>query len=91
MLVGINYPWIDYGWDFGETPPARVAGENLSAWRELKRKRIKKDFRRFALQGIFAVLVIYGFPVLPHSKQHRQKCQSDLIDERYEVRNHKIS
>jgi hypothetical protein len=55
MLVGINYPWIDYGWDFGETPPAWVGDGNLPAWRESKRKRIEEDFRRFALQGIFAV------------------------------------
>jgi hypothetical protein len=21
MLVGVNYPWLDYGWDFGLGPP----------------------------------------------------------------------
>ena len=55
MLVGINYPWIDYGWDFGDPPPGWVADENLTAWREKKRKQIEEDFRQFAAQGIFAV------------------------------------
>ena len=55
MLVGINYPWIDYGWDFGGPPPAWVADESLPAWRESKRKQIEKDFSFFASQGIFAV------------------------------------
>ncbi len=55
MLVGINYPWIDYGWDFGDPPTAWVANENLNAWREAKRKQIEADFRLFASQGIFAV------------------------------------
>jgi hypothetical protein len=55
MLIGINYPWIDYGWDFGDPPQAWVAHENLPAWRERKRKQIEEDFRRFSSQGIFAV------------------------------------
>jgi len=55
MLVGINYPWIDYGWDFGDPPPAWVGDENLPAWRETKRKQIEEDFSQFAAQGIFAV------------------------------------
>lgn len=55
MLVGINYPWIDYGWDFGDPPAAWVANESLPAWRETKRKQIEEDFRLFAAQGIFAV------------------------------------
>jgi len=55
MLVGINYPWIDYGWDFGDPPTAWVAGENVAAWRENKRKQIEEDFRLFAAQGIRAV------------------------------------
>jgi hypothetical protein len=41
MLVGINCPWINYGWDFGDPPRAWVAGENLPAWREAKRKQIE--------------------------------------------------
>jgi hypothetical protein len=55
MLVGINYPWIDYGWDFGDPPKAWVDDESLPAWRERKRRRIQDDFRLFASQGIFAV------------------------------------
>ena len=55
MLVGINYPWIDCGWDFGDPPPAWVAGQSVAAWRENKRKQIEEDFRLFATQGIRAV------------------------------------
>jgi hypothetical protein len=50
MLVGINYPWIDYGWDFGDPPPAWVAGEYVAGWRENKRKQIEEDFRLFAAE-----------------------------------------
>lgn len=55
MLVGINYPWIDYGWDFGDPPAAWVNAKNLPAWREQKRKRLLEDFTRFADHGLFAV------------------------------------
>ncbi len=55
MRIGINYPWIHCGWDFGDPPAAWVAREHLSAWREEKRRQIEKDFQYFASQGIFAV------------------------------------
>jgi hypothetical protein len=55
MLVGINYPWIDYGWDFGDPPPEWISSGSLPAWREKKRRQIDEDFRLFASQGIFAV------------------------------------
>lgn len=54
LLVGINYPWIDYGWDFGD-PPAGWAGADVHAWRAQKRQRIVTDLRRFAELGLFAV------------------------------------
>ena len=55
LLVGINYPWIDYGWDFGDPPAAWVHAQNLPAWREQKRNRIVSDFTRLADLGLFAV------------------------------------
>ncbi|MEP7340969.1 MAG: hypothetical protein ABI977_24770 [Acidobacteriota bacterium] len=55
LMVGINYPWIDYGWDFGDPPAAWVNTQNLPAWREQKRNRIITDFTRFADHGLFAV------------------------------------
>lgn len=54
MQVGINYPWIDYGWDFGDPPPG-WAGADVSAWRAQKRQRIVADLRHFAQLGLFAV------------------------------------
>jgi len=55
MRVGINYPWIDYGWDFGIPPPAWVHPGKLEQWRARKRVQILDDFRRFAELGLFAV------------------------------------
>lgn len=55
MLVGVNYPWIDYAWDFGDPPAAWVNPQNVAEWREKKRKQIVEDFRRFAEMGLFAV------------------------------------
>lgn len=55
MWVGINYPWIDYGWDFGPPPSAWIPGDREEAWRASKRRRIEEDFRLFAELGLFAV------------------------------------
>ncbi len=52
MLVGINYPWINYGWDFGDPPPAWVAPSALASWREDKRRRIRDDVQAIAATGI---------------------------------------
>ena len=32
MQVGVNYPWFDYGWDFGLGPPAWRAGRSTPGW-----------------------------------------------------------
>ena len=53
--VGINYPWIDYAWDFGNPPSAWVGPADVAAWRAKKRARIQQDFRRFAEMGLCAV------------------------------------
>jgi hypothetical protein len=53
--VGINYPWIDYAWDFGDPPPSWVAPANASDWREKKRNQIVADFHAFRRLGLFAV------------------------------------
>lgn len=55
MLVGINYPWIDYAWDFGDPPAAWVNPQNLDSWRADKRRQIAEDFRQFSKMGLFAV------------------------------------
>jgi hypothetical protein len=55
MLIGINYPWINYGWDFGDPPPSWVPVQKLAAWRERKLEQIDMDFALFASQGISAV------------------------------------
>lgn len=55
MRVGINYPWVDYGWDFGPPPEAWVPPERAADWRASRRERVAEDFRAFAAQGFFAV------------------------------------
>jgi hypothetical protein len=55
MLVGVNYPWIDYAWDFGDPPAAWVSPESVAAWRAKKREQIAADFRAFAEMGMFAI------------------------------------
>jgi hypothetical protein len=55
LRVGINYPWIDYAWDFGDPPAAWVGPQNVDVWREKKRSQIVEDFRAFAGMGLFAV------------------------------------
>jgi hypothetical protein len=55
LPVGINYPWINYGWDFGDPPPTWNGGRSLTEWRAQKRQQIADDFRDFARLGIFAV------------------------------------
>ena len=32
MQVGVNYPWFDYGWDFGLGPPAWRGGRQTPRW-----------------------------------------------------------
>ncbi|MDX2029521.1 MAG: hypothetical protein SF339_02560 [Blastocatellia bacterium] len=53
--VGINYPWIDYAWDFGDPPAAWVGPDYVAEWRARKRAQIRTDFQAFAEQGLFAV------------------------------------
>lgn len=55
FLTGINYPWVHYGWDFGDPPLAWIGGQPLAEWRAQKRQQIADDFREFARLGISAV------------------------------------
>lgn len=52
--LGINYPWLNYGWDFGEPPPG-WAGANVAAWRANNRRDIVADLLKFKGLGLFAV------------------------------------
>ena len=50
MEVGVNYPWYDYGWDFGEAPPE---------WRRSDEPNwacaLKKDLERLRGLGVKVV------------------------------------
>ncbi len=53
MRVGINYPWMNYGWDFGE-PPIK---DNGAPWgpRAAWRATIDSELRGFRALGLFAL------------------------------------
>jgi len=55
LLVGINYPWINYGWDFGDPPPGWTGGKSLAEWRAKQQREIVADLSKFASLGLFAV------------------------------------
>ena len=48
MRVGLNYPWVDYGWDFGLAPPSWRGADRDPRWVGL----IDDDLRRFQALGI---------------------------------------
>lgn len=50
MDVGVNYPWFDYGWDFGDSPPT-YRGTNPPRWLAT----IDTDLQRFRQIGISVV------------------------------------
>lgn len=51
MRVGVNYPWYDYGWDFGAAPPAWRGSLPTPRWYGA----IDEDLERFASLGITVV------------------------------------
>ncbi len=55
IQVGINYPWLHYGWDFGDPPPGWTGELTIDEWRARNRQQIADDFREFARTGICAV------------------------------------
>lgn len=55
MNIGINYPWQNYGWDFGDPPAEWVPAASRSAWREESRQAITAKLAEIASLGITAV------------------------------------
>jgi hypothetical protein len=54
-LTGINYPWLNYGWDFGDPPPGWSGGQETDAFRAAQRETIAKDLRAIAASGMTVV------------------------------------
>lgn len=55
VIIGINYPWLDYGWDFGLPPPLWTAGLDPSLFRAARRTQVAEDFARLAASGFNVV------------------------------------
>jgi hypothetical protein len=51
VLVGVNYPWLDYGWDFGLGPPAWRGGRMTPRWYD----SIDAHLQHFSNLGISVV------------------------------------
>ncbi|MFN8006925.1 MAG: hypothetical protein U0V70_07875 [Terriglobia bacterium] len=51
MEVGVNYPWVNYGWDFGLGPPQWRGTETSPAWYE----QIDQHLQLFSMLGISVV------------------------------------
>jgi hypothetical protein len=51
MQVGVNYPWCNYGWDFGLGPPPWMGGRSDPQWYD----QIDSHLQRFQNLGINVV------------------------------------
>ncbi len=52
MDVGVNYPWVDYGWDFGSAPPGWARGPGGEPrWRA----EVDRHLERFVSLGLRVV------------------------------------
>ncbi len=51
FTIGVNYPWVNYGWDVGRTPFDGRTTCGLS----LRRGRLARDFQRLAGAGVDVV------------------------------------
>ena len=51
MQVGVNYPWFDYGWDFGLGPPSWRGGRRTPRWYDT----IDRDLRHLQDLGVSVV------------------------------------
>jgi hypothetical protein len=51
MEVGVNYPWFDYGWDFGVAPPKWRRDDDVPNWV----RRVRAQLHHFAGIGITVI------------------------------------
>jgi len=54
-LTGINYPWLNYGWDFGDPPAGWSGGLETDALRAAQRETIRQDLKAIAATGMTVV------------------------------------
>ena len=54
-ITGINYPWLNYGWDFGDPPAGWTGGQDPEAFRAAQRTVIAADLRDLAALGVTLV------------------------------------
>lgn len=51
-LTGINYPWLNYGWDFGHPPDGWSGGQDVEAFRAAQRATLRADLQALAQAGV---------------------------------------
>lgn len=54
-ITGINYPWLNYGWDFGDPPVGWTGGKEPEAFRAAQRETIARDLKEIAALGMTVV------------------------------------
>ena len=54
-FTGINYPWLNYGWDFGDPPAGWTGGKEPELFRAEQRQTIAADLRDIAALGLNVV------------------------------------
>ena len=54
-VTGVNYPWVNYGWDFGDPPTGWTGGLDREAFRAAQRAAVAKDFAHLRALGMDVV------------------------------------
>ncbi len=54
-VTGINYPWINYGWDFGEPPAGWTGGLDRASFRATQQIELAKDLKVLRALGMDVV------------------------------------
>jgi hypothetical protein len=55
VILGANYPWLNYGWDFGLPPAAWTGGRSAQEFRAAQWRTIAADLRHAADLGLSVV------------------------------------
>ena len=54
-VTGVNYPWVNCGWDFGDPPTGWTGGLDRDTFRAVQRANVAKDFTHLRELGMDVV------------------------------------